>query len=88
MASAKTGDDGSRWSLWSQDSVLSLASRNSLLSVGSVGSVLSIGGIGSAGSLAAVGSFLPDDCLMSACSLWSVMSWRAKRSIVKVVGND
>src|SRR5438067_360280 len=40
----------SRWSLWSEDSLLSIGSRGSLLSIGSVGSVLSIGPIGSAGS--------------------------------------
>ena len=43
-------EDGSRWSLWSWDSVLSIGSRNSILSIGSIGSVLSIGDVGSAGS--------------------------------------
>jgi hypothetical protein len=78
----KAGDDGSRWSLWSQNSVLSIGSRNSVLSIGSIGSVLSIGSVGSAGSLGSVGSFVSVGCLMSGLSLWSVMTWKAKRSMV------
>ena len=50
-------DDGSRWSLWSRDSVLSIGSRNSVLSVGSIGSVLSVGSIGFVGSILSIGSF-------------------------------
>jgi hypothetical protein len=32
--------------------------------------------------VASVGSFLSVGCLLSALSLWSVMSWRTKRSVV------
>jgi hypothetical protein len=35
----------SKWSLWSERSLLSIASRGSVLSIGSVGSALSIGSI-------------------------------------------
>ena len=79
--SAKGRDDGSRWSLWSRDSVLSIGSRNSVLSVGSIGSVLSVGSIGSAGSVLSIGSFLSIVGVMSGLSWWSVMAWRSKRSI-------
>jgi type IV secretory pathway TrbF-like protein len=44
--------------------------------------VLSVGSVGSAGSLFSVGSFLSLGCLMSGLSIWSVMSWRAKQSVL------
>jgi hypothetical protein len=74
-------NDGSRWSLWSRDSVLSIGCRNSVLSVGSIGSLLSIGSVGSAGSVLSIGSFLSIVGVMSGLSWWSVMAWRSKRSI-------
>ena len=77
-----SNDDGSRWSLWSRDSFLSIGSRNSVLSVASVGSVLSIGGVGSAGSVLSIGSFLSVASLMSGLSWWSVMAWRSKGRVV------
>jgi hypothetical protein len=77
----KTNDDGSRWSYRSQHSVLCIGSRDSVLSIGSIGSVLSIGSVGSAGSILSVASFLSAGCLMSGLSLWSIMSWRARRAI-------
>ena len=46
----------SRWSLWSQDSFLSIGSRGSVLSIGSVGSALSVGSVGSFASAFSVGS--------------------------------
>ena len=79
--SVKDGDNGSRWSLWSRDSFLSIGSRNSVLSVGSIGSVLSIGAVGSAGSVLSIGSFLSVVSVMSGLSWLSVMAWRSKRSI-------
>jgi hypothetical protein len=54
--------NGSRWSLWSEDSVLSIGSKGSFLSIGSIGSACSIGSVGSflctLGALALVGDVL------------------------------
>jgi hypothetical protein len=72
----------SRWSIASEDSFLSIASKNSVLSIASVGSALSIGSIGSFGSLLAIGSFCSAGSLLSAVSIWSVLSWRAKKGLV------
>jgi hypothetical protein len=58
----------SRWSLWSEDSVLSIASRGSVLSIGSVGSAASVLSIGSFGSFGSV---------MSSLSGWSFLSSRS-----------
>ena len=82
------GGNGSRWSLWSRDSVLSIGSRGSVLSVGSIGSVLSVGSVGSAGSIFSIGSFLSVGCLMSALSVWSVMSWRTTRGVLRRPGGS
>jgi hypothetical protein len=57
-----------RWSLWSEDSFLSIASTGSVLSIGSVRSALSIGSIGSAASALSIGSFASVGCLASALS--------------------
>ena len=46
----------SRWSLWSESSVLSIASKGSFLSIGSIGSAFSIGSIGSFFSAFSIGS--------------------------------
>jgi hypothetical protein len=81
-----TKNDGSRWSYRSQNSVLCIGSKNSVLSIGSIGSVLSIGSVGSAGSVLSVASFLSAGCLMSGLSLWSVMSWRAKKALAPSAG--
>lgn len=74
---------GSRWSLWSEDSLLSIGSKGSVLSVGSVGSVLSIASVGSAGSVLSVGSFLCVGGVLAAVSRWSVMSYRARRAVMR-----
>ena len=66
-------DNGSKWSLWSEDSILSIASKGSVLSIGSVGSVLSIGSIASAASAFSISS-----CL----SLGSIMSFRSQRGVM------
>ena len=55
------------WSLWSEDSILSIGSKGSVLSIGSIGSVASMGSLGSAMSLLldrlvpvdGVGAFVP-----------------------------
>lgn len=73
----------SRWSLCSEDSLLSIASKASVLSVGSIGSCLSVGSIGSFGSLLSVGAFFSGGSALSALSRWSVMSWRSSRSVQK-----
>jgi hypothetical protein len=65
---------GSKWSLWSEDSLLSIGSHGSVLSIGSVGSALSIGSIGSVASAFSIGS---------AVSLGSIMSFRARRGVMK-----
>jgi hypothetical protein len=41
----------SKWSLCSEDSLLSIGSRGSVLSIGSIGSVLSVGSVGRFGVL-------------------------------------
>jgi hypothetical protein len=64
----------SRWSLWSDGSILSIASRGSILSVGSVGSCLSVASVGSAVSAAS---------LLSAGSVLAVMSFRARRAVLR-----
>src|ERR671936_2227779 len=68
----------SRWSIRSEDSLLSIASKGSVLSVGSVGSVLSIGSAGSALSAFSVGSVLSAGSLLSGLSLLAIMSWRGR----------
>ena len=87
-----TARAASRWSLWSQDSVLSIASRGSVLSIGSVGSCASIGSvgsfasscsIGSAMSFLSIGSFQSSGSVLSGQSNRSVLSWQ---SILAVMG--
>jgi hypothetical protein len=68
----------SRWSLWSEDSLLSIGSRGSVLSVGSVGSILSLGSVGSAGSVLSAGSAGSVASLLSAGSIGAVMSSGAR----------
>lgn len=65
---------GSRWSLWSHDSVLSIASTGSVLSVGSAYSSVSVGSFGSSLSAFSVGSFLSVASLGSSASRGSVLS--------------
>jgi hypothetical protein len=67
----------SKWSLWSQDSLLCIGSHGSVLSIGSVGSVLSVGSIGSAASLLSIGSALAAGSALSVSSRWSLMSDRS-----------
>jgi hypothetical protein len=72
----------SRWSLWSQDSFLSIGSRGSVLSIGSVGSTLSVGSVGSFASLFSVGSAFSVLSLLSARSCAAVMSYRSARALM------
>jgi hypothetical protein len=78
----------SRWSAWSEDSLLSIASKDSVLSIGSVGSCLSIGSVGSCLSIASVGSFASAGAALSAASRWSLLSWRSVGALTgaKTVG--
>ena len=46
----------SRWSLWSEDSVLCVGSKGSFLSIGSIGSAFSVGSVGSFFSAFSIGS--------------------------------
>jgi hypothetical protein len=71
----------SRWSLWSEDSLLSIASKGSVLSIGSIGSFLSVGSIGSVASWLSIGSFASGGSAMSAQSRWSIMSWRSSSAV-------
>jgi hypothetical protein len=71
----------SRWSLWSEDSLLSIASKGSVLSIGSIGSFLSVGSIGSFASWLSVGSFASGGSAMSAQARWSIMSWRSSGAV-------
>jgi hypothetical protein len=73
---------GSRWSLWSTDSFLSIASQGSVLSIGSVGSALSIGSIGSAGSVLSVGSFASFGSGLSSLSRTSLLSHGARSQVL------
>lgn len=68
-----SGRCSSRWSLWSEDSFLSIASKSSVLSVSSVGSCCSVGSVGSFASCLSVGS---------ACSFGSLMSWSSRGSVM------
>jgi hypothetical protein len=76
-------DDTSRWSLWSEHSVLSVASRHSALSIGSDRSFASIGSVGSAFSLASVGSFASVLGIGSALSVAAILSFRSRRAILR-----
>src|SRR5579872_770769 len=58
----------SRWSLWSEGSMLSIASKNSFMSIGSIGSAFSVG---------SVGSFLSAFSIGSAGSVLSLLSSRS-----------
>jgi hypothetical protein len=73
---------GSRWSLWSTDSFLSIASQGSVLSIGSVGSVLSIGSVGSAGSVLSVASFASFASGLSSLSRASLLSHGASSRVM------
>ena len=72
-------DMGSRWSLRSSNSILSIASEGSILSIGSVGSVGSIASIGSAWSVLSIGS---------AGSAASALSFASRRSILASCSAD
>jgi hypothetical protein len=69
----------SKWSIASQDSLLSIASHGSVLSIGSVASLLSVGSIGSVASVLGIGSASSAASAMSAASLGSVMSGKPRR---------
>jgi hypothetical protein len=73
---------GSKWSLWSTDSVLSIGSRGSMLSIGSIGSVLSVGSIGSALSALSVGSSASLGSLLSARSRFSILSYGSDKGVL------
>ncbi len=81
----RVGHDGraatSRWSLWSEDSLLCIASKGSVLSIGSIGSFLSVGSVGSFASWLSIGSFASGGSAMSAQSRWSIMSWRSSSAV-------
>jgi hypothetical protein len=64
----------SRWSLWSEGSILCIGSKGSLLSIGADGSVLSIGSVGSVLSIGANGSVLSIDSVGSVLSVGSIGS--------------
>src|SRR5262245_61605816 len=78
----------SRWSLWSEDSVLSIGSRGSVLSIGSVGSALSVGSVGSFASLLSVGSAFSVASLLSAQSCAAVMYYRSARAVMAAPPTD
>jgi hypothetical protein len=63
----------SKWSLWSDESFLSIASKGSVLSIGSVGSACSVGSICSFGSAFCVGSALSVASMLSFRARWRVM---------------
>lgn len=69
----------SRWSLWSEESILSIASRGSILSVGCVGSIASVASAGSICSVLAVAS---------AGSMASIMSFRSSSSLLSSGARD
>lgn len=71
----------SKWSLWSERSLLSIASSGSVLSIGSVGSVLSVGSIGSALSVFSVGSALSMSSALSSRSRGSLLSYRSTDAV-------
>ena len=75
-----------RWSVWSDDSLLSIGSKGSLLSIGSVGSLLSIGSVGSALSALSIGSVFSIGSIMSSASRWSMMSHRARTRVMDSQG--
>jgi hypothetical protein len=62
-----------QWSLWSEDSFLSIGSNRSVLSIGSIGSACSIGSIGSACSIGSIGSACSIGSIGSACSIGSLL---------------
>ena len=73
---------GSRWSLWSDSSILSIASKGSVLSVGSAGSLLSIGSAGSVASILSIGCAGCIGSGLSAFSRWSLLSSRSVLGIM------
>jgi hypothetical protein len=77
----------SRWSLWSDDSFLSIGSKGSVLSIGSVGSILSLGSIGSAASAFSIGSVLSLGSVLAARSRGSVMSARTRDRVLDDEGS-
>ncbi len=71
-----------RWSLWSEDSFLSIGCKGSILSIGSVGSACSIGSIGSFLSAFSIGSALSLGSVLSALSRFSAMSHKGDRGVM------
>jgi hypothetical protein len=78
----------SRWSLWSEDSFLSIGSKGSFCSIGSVGSAFSVGSVGSWCSAFSVGSAWSFCSALSAMSAFSVLSWRSKGGVLTAPGQD
>jgi hypothetical protein len=73
----------SRWSLWSEDSLLSIGSKGSILSIGSAGSILSVGSAGSFLSIFSIGSFSSIGSALSSRSRWSLMSHGARWGLMR-----
>jgi hypothetical protein len=64
----------SKWSLWSEDSLLCIASDHSVMSVGSIGSSASAFSVGSFASLFSVGSSASVGSVLSSASRHALLS--------------
>jgi hypothetical protein len=78
----ETEPQTSKWSLWSEGSILSIGSKGSVLSIGSVGSALSVGSVGSFMSAFSIGSAFSLLSALSSASRWSVMSHRTSGAVL------
>ena len=76
----------SKWSLWSEGSILSIGSKGSVLSIGSVGSALSVGSVGSFMSAFSIGSAFSLLSVLASASRWSLMSHRSAGGVLGTQG--
>jgi hypothetical protein len=70
------------WSLWSENSVLSICSQDSVLSIGSAASFASFASVGSFASAGSIGSAMSAAALLSYQSAGSVMSHQSTGSVL------
>jgi hypothetical protein len=73
---------GRMWSLWSENSVLSICSQDSVLSIGSAASVASFASVGSFASAGSIGSAMSGASLLSYQSTGSVLSHQSNGAVL------
>ena len=75
------------WSLWSENSLLSICSQDSILSIGSAASIASIASVGSFASAGSIGSAMSAASLLSHQSAGSALSHQSNGSVLSSQAN-